>query len=101
MTRRGGLLHLLHEPTTKYRDKAILLDINYADPLLIGWVHLCEDAALTMADQLALPPRHASANTSLVRGKCPSTTGATICPPFAVNNFGGLGKVGSRSSQIT
>ena len=50
-------------------------------------------AALTMTDQLPPP------NTSLVRDKCPSTTGATNLPPVYI--FGRLGVEGGSSSLIS
>lgn len=60
-----------------------------------------EEAVLTMTDKLPPPPRRASANTSLVRDKCPSTTRATNFPSFAVDNFWRLGVEGGSSSLIS
>ena len=56
--------------------------------------YTCEEAVLITMDQLPLPPRRASVNTTLVRDMCPSTNGA-INLPLAVESFGRLGVEGS------
>ena len=43
--------------------------------------YTCEEAVLITMDQLPLPPRRASVNTTLVRDMCPSTNGAINLPP--------------------
>ena len=81
-------------PNREYREKSILLvDVSHADPQ--AQVHTREEAVLTTMDQLPLPPRCASANTTLVRDTCPSTNGVTNLPPFAVEIFWRLGVGGS------
>lgn len=75
-------------PTPEHRDKAIpiLLDISYADPQ--APVHLRGGSADHDGSAPPPPPRHASANTFLVRDKCPSATIATSFPSFTVDSFG-------------
>ena len=48
-------------------------------------------AALTTTDELPLPVRHASANTTLVRGNRSSTNAATNWPRSQWKNLGVLG----------
>ena len=43
--------------------------------------YTCLAAALVTTDQLRLPPRRASVNTTLVRDMSPSTNGAINLPP--------------------
>ena len=69
--RRGGL----RDAPRECREKSILLDVAPADQQ--AQVHTCGDSALIKMDQLPLPPRRASFNTTLVRDMCPSTNGAT------------------------
>ena len=53
--------------------------------------HICVAAALIATDQLPLPPRRASANTTLVRNKCPSTSAAAKHASLVVERFRRLG----------
>ena len=63
---------------SEYRNTAILLDVTYADPQ--AGVHMGQ-AALTTTDQLLPFLRRASAITTLVRDRCPSTRAVTNAPP--------------------
>ena len=74
---------------SEYRDKSILLDVmrTYKQGSTCG-----QEARIETDQRLPLP-RHASATTTLVRGRCPSTNAATTA--LVVESFGRLGKEGS------
>ena len=59
---------------SEYRDKSILLGVKREST--------CGKAARIETDQLLPPPKHASATTTLVRDRCPSTSAATNSPPL-------------------
>ena len=66
---------LRNPPNPEYRDKRIVVDVTHADPQAPRYT--CGQAALIMVDQLSLLPRRGSANTTLDRDMCSSTSGAT------------------------
>ena len=72
VVRRGGLRDA---PDREYREVSILLGVIHADPQ--AHIHLRGGNADQITDQLPLPPRRASANTTLVRDMCPLTNGVT------------------------
>ena len=72
---KGGLRDAT---AAEYRNKAILLDVTYADPQ--RWAR-CVQAALTETGLLLTNLKRASAATTLDRDKCPSTSAATNSPP--------------------
>ena len=71
VVRRGGLRDARNR---EYRENSILLDVTHVDHKRR---YSCEESVLTTMDQLPLPLRRASANTTLVRDTCPSTNGVT------------------------
>ena len=70
VVRRGGRLNA---PTPEYRDKTILVDVTHADPQ--AQVYLRAGSA-GHDGSAPLLPECASANTTLDRDMCPSTSGA-------------------------
>ena len=74
--RRGSLRDA---PNREYRDKN---HSYWTSPMRIRKRrYTCEEAVLITMDQLPLPPRRASVNTTLVWDMCPSTNGAINLPP--------------------
>ena len=53
--------------------------------------YTCEEAVLITMDQLPLPPRRASVDTTLVRDMCSSTNGVINLPPYRWKALGALG----------
>ena len=83
VARRGGLWDA---PNREYREKFILLDATCDDPE--AQIHLRGGRVLITMDQLLLPPRSASANTTLVGGMCPLTNRVPNFPLYvAVESF--------------
>eukprot|EP00904_Undaria_pinnatifida_P004961 jgi/Undpi1/1595/HiC_scaffold_11.g04985.m1 len=62
----------------EYRDKSILLDVTYADPQ--AGVHM-RAGSVDQNGSAASTSEAASATTTRVRDRCPSTNAATNSPP--------------------
>ena len=81
----GGLRDVA---ASEYRDKSIFLDVTYMRTHKRG--STCGKAARIETDQLFLLPRRASATTTLVQDRCPSTSDKLAT--LAVVSFGRLGR---------
>ena len=102
-SRERRTVHWGKEPEDEYRHQARKSsrrsNLEYRDKS-VCWTspmqtrkhrYTCEEAVLITMNQLPLPPRRASVNTTLVRDMCPSTNGAINLSPWRWKALGASG----------